>query len=58
MNIENAVKNLAGRGFGVSRFASKEEARDYLAGKLSGAVVGMGDSARWYRWDCSTRCPQ
>lgn len=44
MNMENAVKNLKSRGFDVSRFSSKEEARDYIAGKLSGAVIGMGGS--------------
>jgi L-lactate utilization protein LutB len=44
MNIDNAVKNLEKRGFAVSRFDTKEEARDYLAKKLSGATVGMGGS--------------
>ncbi|SHI05786.1 Uncharacterised ACR, YkgG family COG1556 [Sporobacter termitidis DSM 10068] len=44
MNIENAVKNLEKRGFTVSRFGTKEAARDYLAGKLSGTVIGMGGS--------------
>ena len=44
MDIENAVRNLENRGFAVSRFDTKESARDYLAGRLSGAVVGMGGS--------------
>lgn len=44
MNIEKAVKNLKERGFEVSRFATKEEARDYLAGKLQGQTIGFGGS--------------
>jgi L-lactate utilization protein LutB len=44
MNMDNAVKNLKARGFEVSRFASKKEARDYLAGQLQGAEIGMGGS--------------
>jgi hypothetical protein len=41
IDMQSIIKS---RGFDVSRFASKEEACDYLAGKLSGAVVGMGGS--------------
>lgn len=44
MNIENAVKNLEARGFDVKRFDNKEEARDYLTGKLSGETIGFGGS--------------
>lgn len=44
MNLENAVKSLKNRGFDVSRFVSKEAARDYLAGKLTGTTIGMGGS--------------
>lgn len=44
MNIENAMKNLKNRGFDVSFFETKEEARDYLAGKLKGRTIGFGGS--------------
>ena len=44
MDIENAVRNLEKRGFAVSRFQTTEEARDYLAGKLTGETIGMGGS--------------
>lgn len=44
MNIENAVKNLTDRGFDVTRFETSAEARDYLAGKLSGQTIGFGGS--------------
>ena len=45
MQIDKAVKNLKNRGFAVSRFACKEDARDYLERKFSGCVIGLGDSA-------------
>jgi L-lactate utilization protein LutB len=44
MNIENAQKNLVSRGFDVTRFDNKQDARDYLAGKLSGQTIGFGGS--------------
>jgi L-lactate utilization protein LutB len=44
MNIENAVKNLKKRGYHVSRFETKDAAREYLAGKLSGETIGFGGS--------------
>jgi len=44
MRLENAAFNLRRRGFDVSIFNTKDEARDYLAGKLTGAVIGMGGS--------------
>jgi L-lactate utilization protein LutB len=44
VNIENAVKNLKDRGFDVSVFDTKEDARDYLAGKLKGQTIGFGGS--------------
>ncbi|NMA25257.1 MAG: LUD domain-containing protein [Clostridiales bacterium] len=44
MNIENAVKNLKNRGFDVSVFGTKEDARDYLVGKLKGRSIGFGGS--------------
>lgn len=44
MDIENAVKNLEHRGFDVKRFENKEEACDYLTGKLTGATIGFGGS--------------
>jgi L-lactate utilization protein LutB len=44
MTIENAQKNLVSRGFEVTRFENKEDARDYLAGKLSGQTIGFGGS--------------
>ena len=44
MNMDYAVRNLEKRGFAVSRFETKEEARDYLSAKLSGVVIGMGGS--------------
>lgn len=44
MNFENAIKNLKSRGFDVKWFENKAEARDYLAGSLSGTTVGMGGS--------------
>ncbi len=45
MRIETAVKNLEKRGFVVSRFDTRETARDYLAAKFSGQQIGLGDSA-------------
>jgi L-lactate utilization protein LutB len=44
MNIDNAIKNLKARGFDVARFATKEQARDYLAGRLKGQTIGFGGS--------------
>jgi hypothetical protein len=44
LNIENTVKNLKGRGFAVSRFATKGEAVDYLADSIKGTTVGIGGS--------------
>ncbi len=44
INIETAVNNLEKRGFDVKRFESKEEARDYLVGKMSGQTIGFGGS--------------
>ncbi len=44
MHIENAVNNLERRGFSVSRFETKEDARDYLAEKFSGETIGFGGS--------------
>ena len=44
MPIETAVKNLERRGFFVSQFDTKEDARDYLARKLSGETIGFGGS--------------
>jgi L-lactate utilization protein LutB len=44
MNIENAEKNLRSRGFDVKHFEHKEDARDYLAEKLSGQTIGFGGS--------------
>ena len=44
MNIENAVNNLKNRGFDVSYFETKEEARDYLSEKLKCRAIGFGRS--------------
>ncbi len=44
MLIENVVKNLESRGFQVSRFETKEKARDYLVGKFRGETIGFGGS--------------
>ncbi len=45
MPTEKIVKNLEKRGFAVSLFSSKEDARDYLAAKFTGQTIGLGDSA-------------
>ena len=44
MDIEKAVKNLERRGFEVSRFETKEEAAEYLTGKIHDTTVGIGGS--------------
>lgn len=44
MDIESAVKNLEARGFDVTRLETKEEARDYLVGKVAGTTIGFGGS--------------
>lgn len=44
MHIENTVTNLQRRGFDVKVCQSKEDARDYLAGKLHGKTIGFGGS--------------
>lgn len=41
---DKLVENLEGRGYAVSRFAAKEDAADYLAGKIQGRTVGIGGS--------------
>ncbi len=45
MQIENAVNNLKSRDFYVSLFDTKEDARNYLAQKFNGCIIGLGDSA-------------
>ena len=42
MDIEKTVKNLEHRGFEVSRFETKEEAAEYLTGKIHDTTVGIG----------------
>ena len=42
MDIEKTVKNLERRGFEVSRFETKEEAAEYLTGKIHDTTVGIG----------------
>lgn len=44
MTMENVIRNLKARGFYVSYFDTKEEARDYFAQKLVGKEIGMGGS--------------
>ena len=44
MDLEKTIRALQGRGFAVSRFATKEEAADYLAGAIQNTSVGMGGS--------------
>ena len=44
MDLEKTIRALKGRGFAVSRFATKEEAADYLAGAIQNTTVGMGGS--------------
>ena len=44
MDLEKTIRALKGRGFAVSRFATKEEAADYLAGTIRDTTVGMGGS--------------
>lgn len=44
MDLEKTIQALKGRGFAVSRFATKEEAADYLAGAIQNTTVGMGGS--------------
>ena len=44
MDLEKTIQALKGRGFAVSRFATKEEAADYLAGAIRDTTVGMGGS--------------
>lgn len=44
MDIEKTVRSLKGRGFEVSRFASKEEATAYLVSNIKDTTVGIGGS--------------
>ena len=44
MDLEKTIRALKGRGFAVSRFATKEQAADYLAGAIRDTTVGMGGS--------------
>lgn len=44
MDIEKTVRSLKGRGFEVSRFASKEEACAYLVSNIKDTTVGIGGS--------------
>lgn len=44
MDLEKTIQALKGRGFAVSRFATKEEAADYLVGAVQNTTVGMGGS--------------
>ena len=44
MDLEKTIRALKGRGFAVSRFATKEEAADYLVGAIENTSVGMGGS--------------
>ena len=44
MDLEKTIRALKGRGFVVSRFATKEEAADYLVGAIENTSVGMGGS--------------
>lgn len=44
MDIEKTVRSLKGRGFEVSRFASKEEATAYLVSCIKDTTVGIGGS--------------
>lgn len=43
-NWEKLVENLEQRDFTVRRFATKEEAADYLDGQINGVSVGFGGS--------------
>ena len=42
--FDTVKKNLEGRGFSVSCFATKEEAAAYLNGAIDGVTVGFGGS--------------
>ena len=44
MDLEKTIRALKGRGFAVSRFATKQEAADYLCGAIQNTTVGMGGS--------------
>ena len=44
MDLNQTIKNLEGRGFKVSCFASGAEAADYIASGIHGCTVGFGDS--------------
>ncbi|MGI6211365.1 MAG: lactate utilization protein [Anaerovoracaceae bacterium] len=44
MDFTKIKKNLEKKGYEVSTFSSKEEAVDYLSGKIDGKTVGMGGS--------------
>ena len=44
MDLEKTIKNLEGRGFKVSHFASGAEAAAYVAGQIHGCTVGFGGS--------------
>ena len=42
MNLEKTVKNLRLRGFEVSYFDNRDDAKNYLLGKIKDATVGIG----------------
>lgn len=42
MDVEKTIKNMERRGFEVSRFATKEEAGEYLTGAIRDTTVGIG----------------
>ncbi len=44
MDLYKTIKNLEGRGFQVSHFASGAEAAAYLNSQISGCTVGFGGS--------------
>ena len=42
MDIEKTIKSMKSRGFEVSRFATKEEASEYLCSAITNTTVGIG----------------
>ena len=44
MDVEKTIRNLKLRGYSVQHFATGAEARDYLAGQITGTTVGIGGS--------------
>ena len=44
MNLEKTIRNLEGRGFKVSHFASGAEAAEHIAAQVCGKTVGIGGS--------------